>query len=42
LLLEGGGLGRVMTEVGILLGFAAVLPTLADFRFRRHIAFAGG
>ena len=41
LLLEGGGLGQVMTEVGILLGFAAVLLTLAVFRFRRQIA-AGG
>jgi ABC-2 type transport system permease protein len=38
LLLEGGGLGQVLTEVGVLLGFAAVLLTLAVFRFRRVIA----
>jgi hypothetical protein len=31
-----------MTEVGVLLGFAAVLLTLAVFRFRRQIALAGG
>jgi len=38
LLLDGGGLGQVLPEVGVLLGFAAVLLTLAVFRFRREIA----
>jgi hypothetical protein len=38
LLLEGGGLGQVLTEVGVLLGFAVVLMTIATFRFRRAIA----
>jgi ABC-2 type transport system permease protein len=38
LLLDGGGLGQVLPEVGVLLGFAAVVLTLAIFRFRRAIA----
>ncbi len=38
LLLDGGGLAQVLPEVGVLLGFAAVLLTLAVFRFRRAIA----
>ena len=38
LLLDGGGLAEVLPEVGVLLGFAAVLLTLAVFRFRRAIA----
>ncbi len=37
LLLDGGGLADVLLEVGVLLGFAAVLLTLAVFRFRRAI-----
>ena len=37
LLLHGGGLPDVLLEVGVLLGFAAVLLTLAVFRFRRAI-----
>jgi ABC-2 type transport system permease protein len=38
LLLDGGGIGQVLPEVGVLFGFAAVLLTLAVFRFRRAIA----
>lgn len=37
LLLDGGGLADVLVEVGVLLGFAAVLLALAIFRFRRAI-----
>jgi ABC-2 type transport system permease protein len=37
LLLDGGGLVDVLPEVTVLLGFAAVLLTLAVFRFRRAI-----
>ena len=37
LLLGGGGLADVLVEVGVLLGFAVVLLTLAVFRFRRAI-----
>jgi ABC-2 type transport system permease protein len=37
LLLNGGGLARVVPEVMVLLGFAAVLLTLAVVRFRRQI-----
>ncbi len=37
LLLEGGGLADVLLQVGVLLGFAAVLLTLAILRFRRAI-----
>ena len=36
--LDGGGLASVLVQVGVLLGFAAVLLTLAVFRFRRAIA----
>jgi ABC-type multidrug transport system, permease component len=38
LLLNGGGLSQVVPEVSVLLGFAAVLLTLAVFRFSRAIA----
>jgi linearmycin/streptolysin S transport system permease protein len=37
LLLNGGGLVRILPEVAVLLGFAAVLLTLAVFRFRRQL-----
>ena len=37
LLLDGGGLADVLPEVGVLLGFALVLLTLAVLRFRRGI-----
>ena len=37
LLLQGGGLPDVLPEVGVLLGFAAMLLTVAVFRFRRAI-----
>jgi ABC-2 type transport system permease protein len=37
LLLDGGGLADVMVDVGVLLGFAVVLLTLAVVRFRRAI-----
>ncbi|HEY6013537.1 MAG TPA: ABC transporter permease, partial [Candidatus Limnocylindrales bacterium] len=40
LLLEGGGLADVLVEVGVLVGFALVLLTLAVFRFRRAITTA--
>ena len=38
LLLTVAGLPTVLPEVAVLLGFAAVLLTLAVFRFRRAIA----
>jgi ABC-2 type transport system permease protein len=38
LLLDGGGLADVLVQVAVLLGFAAVLLTVAIFRFRRAIA----
>jgi ABC-2 type transport system permease protein len=38
LLLNGGGLGDVLPQVGVLLGFAVVLLGLAVLRFRRLIA----
>jgi ABC-2 type transport system permease protein len=38
LVLEGGGIGRVLPDVAVLLGFAAVLLTLAVVRFRRALA----
>jgi ABC-2 type transport system permease protein len=38
LLLEGGGISRVLPDVAILLGFAAVLLTLAVVRYRRALA----
>ena len=37
LLLEGGGLADVLPQVAVLFAFAAVLLTLAVFRFRRAI-----
>jgi ABC-2 type transport system permease protein len=38
LLYDGGGLVDVLPEVGVLLGFAAVILTLAVVRFRRTLA----
>jgi ABC-2 type transport system permease protein len=38
LLVQGGGLVDVLPDIAILLGFAAVLLTLATIRFRRAIA----
>ncbi len=38
LLLQGGGLVDVLPQVGVLLGFAALVLTLAVFRFRRALA----
>jgi linearmycin/streptolysin S transport system permease protein len=38
LLLDGGGLTDVLPEVGVLLGFAAVILALAVVRFRRSLA----
>ncbi len=37
LLLNGGGLVRILPEVAVLLGFAAVLLALAVVRFRRQL-----
>ena len=42
LLLDGGGLGKVLPQVGVLLGFAAALSFLAVVRFQRQIARTGG